>query len=110
MSWSRKQLTSFAAQGAALRRATVSTPFTWSGAPGKTFCGTFSGLSSRRQIEAGPFEVLPDATLRVQISAYPAFVPALGQTLTVEGRAFLITEILQPLAGSDEWRIALGKA
>lgn len=106
-SFSRAQSERFAAQGASLRREVLSVSFRWGG---KTWCGVFSGLTTRREIEAGGFELQPDATLRVQISLFPKFLPALGDSLVVDNQTFMVTEILKPLAGSDELRVGLGKA
>lgn len=95
-------------QGATFRRVVNGIAFTWSGAPSAPFCGVFTSLTKRRDIDAGGFELQPDAVLRVDLCAHRTFVPALGQTITVSGRTFKIVEVGDPTVG-QEIRIGLGK-
>lgn len=114
-SFSRAQSDRFAAQGARERREVNGTLFTWSGAPGKTLCGAFSAVRSRREIEAGGFEQQPDFIARVDVAAFPWFLPtiadckaALGSSITIDGETYMIVEVAPLILGGERF-LGLGK-
>lgn len=101
----RTQSTEFSAQGAAFRRELVAEPATYAG---RALCVAFSAVRSRREIEAGGFEVMPDFIGRVDKSAYPWFTPAKGAIILIGSARYKITEIANIRLG-NEWFFALGK-
>jgi hypothetical protein len=105
-SWSRTQLTSFAAQGAAQRRETTGQLATYLGVE---YCLVMSAITDRRQIEAGGFDLMPSFVARIDVARYPDFAPVLGGYLTVSGVPYLIAEIA-PILQGGEIRLALAKA
>ncbi len=98
-SWSRRQQDAFARQGAAHRRAVNADPDKPAIFEGKPLCVSRTGIAHRREIEAGGFEQMPDAVVRVDRAAYPWFLPteaaakaAVGKLLTLEGVPLKIVE------------------
>ena len=102
----RTQSDRLAAQGAAFRRALASIQVIWNG---KTYCVACTGIRESREIEPGGFEVQPDATLRIPTAIYPAFDPALGDSLTIGTTTVMVTS-KTPLLLAGEIKLELGKA
>lgn len=105
-SFSSAQARRFSAQGAALSRAVNGQPAKYQG---RDYTVALSAVTTRRQIEAGGFEVAPDFIARIDVAAYPAFNPVIGGELVVSGVAYKIVEIAKIVLGG-ELRIALAKA
>ena len=81
-------------------------PVVWKGT---TYTVAITGVKQSRAIESGGFELMPDATLRIATATYPAFTPALGDTITIDGYDVMVTALV-PLPLSGEIKVELGKA
>lgn len=75
----------------------------------KEYCIALTGVTQRRPMEDGGFAIQPDFMGRVSLAAHPDFAPALGDLITVNGRAYKVVEKTE-IALSRELRIGLGKA
>lgn len=97
----RDQVTALRKRGAARRRIIHGAPFTFSGKP---YCGSFSAITSSRELESGGWKQDVSTIVRVDRAAYPAFTPVDGGivTLTETGVRFRITQIKDKIRG-PEW-------
>lgn len=102
----RSQANRLATIAAAQRREVYGVEVVWQG---KTYCVAATGLKESRAIEAGGFELEPDATLRIAWAIYPAFTPALGDTILIADRSVMVTG-LYPQASAGELRVTVAKA
>jgi hypothetical protein len=83
---------------------------------GRDLCVTRTGIEHRRQMDEGGFALMPEATVRVCIEAYPWFIPdeaaaraALGQPFTLAGQTLKVATVKRlPMAG--EIVVTLAKA
>jgi len=101
----RDQVNAFARRGAARRQGIYGTPFTYKGVP---CIGSFSAISSERELQVGGWNQSITSTVRIVRSAYPAFSPDLGEiiTLTETGQRHEISQVKNnPRA--PEWVIGL---
>jgi hypothetical protein len=104
----------FAAQGA--RQGAAANAISVVTYAGRTLCVSRTGIDHRRAVEAGPFEGMPEATIRVCAADHAWFLPdeaaaraAVGQSLTLDGQLLKIATVKRlPLAG--EIVLTLAKA
>lgn len=108
----REQSQCLAQDGAAFRRGLTASPAIYAT---RRLCVAFSAVRFRREIEAGGFELQPDFIGRVDVAAYPWFLPtaaaakaALGQPITIDGLTYKIVEVA-PIRLGGEILIGLGK-
>ncbi|MDF3056797.1 MAG: hypothetical protein K0R17_1012 [Rariglobus sp.] len=101
----RSQANALATQGAAFRQEISGSPFTYDG---KSYCGSFSAITTTRDQERGGWHADVNCTVRVARCAYPGFIPVDGKplTLTETGVSYRITEI-RDNPRAPEWVIGL---
>lgn len=101
----RTQSDRLSRRGAAFRQGLAGIAITWAG---KTYTCACTGIAESRELEAGGFEIQPDATLRINTDIYPAFTPKLGDPITIGTRTVSISKIT-PLPLSSEIKLELTK-
>lgn len=102
----RHQSDALARSGAAFRRGLVGLPAMFEG---RDLCVARSAVRSRREIEGGGFDLMPDFVGRVDMAAFPWFTPVKGAHLVIDGAPYMITEVAKIQLGG-EWFFGLGKA
>ena len=102
----RSQSDRLARQAAAQRAEVYGQTVHWLG---NSYAVAVTGVKQSRDLEAGPLDPEPACILRIPTTVYPAFVPALGDTIRVGDIDLLVNEVT-PLPLAAEIRVALGRA